>query len=139
MIPGFVEHELRRYENQAASAQSHLLVAREIMDIVRAVNNRPRANAHLRCIDSVKAADNRLMQLAERKASEMVAHKLHLLRGLRGSEDFCIESKKLRQELRYLLPAVGRVAIAAERALVFMENSMQKLAPVARERGERGG
>jgi len=134
MIPGYLMHEMQRYESLASSAKVGVSGARTIMDLVRAVNNRPRANTYLRCLANVKGADSRLMLLAERRADELVTKRLEFLQGILGSEDFCVEAGKLRQELRYLLPAVGRVAQAAERSLLAMERSMESQSPVVRER-----
>lgn len=143
MIPGYLMHDMSRHESQTTLACSSISLAKDIMDLVRAVNNRPRASATLRCLANVKASDNRLMQIAERRADELVSMRLSKIKGLVGSEGYCLEVGKFRQELRYLWPAVGRSARGAEQALLAIERSVQDRDPsdvsesFARER--RGG
>lgn len=134
MIPGYIMHEMRSYESRAAAAGPAVRDARTIMDLVRAVNNRPRAQSMLRCLANVKDSDNRLMMLAGRRADQLVSQRLEVLESQLGTEEFCVEAGNFRQELRCLLPAVGRVAKNAERLLNLMERSMQDGEPVARER-----
>ncbi len=130
MIPGYVMQQISRHEGQVGAAEEMVARAGGLMDLVRALNNRPQAAPCLRGLASVKTADSRLMRLAQRRADEFIFERLKKIQGLGGSDDYRLEVVRLRQELRFLSPVLWHSVQSAERSLLAMDRSQN----VARER-----
>lgn len=109
----YIMQQLSQHESAMQSASARLHNVRTPLELVRAVNHPPSAPSYLRCLAQVRTADSTFNQNAERKAQAILSAQVEHLRGLVGSEDFCRESNRFRQDVRLLHHAVPHAARAA--------------------------
>jgi hypothetical protein len=122
----FVMQQLARHESSASMDVSRLQGARTLEDVMRAVNFRTRAPAHLRCLAQVKQADASFNRAAERMVDSLLSHRLASMEGLIGHETFCQSLEKIQRDLRMLQPHFPRQVQAAVKSIREFETSADR-------------
>jgi len=111
----FLLGQQRQFEVSLGAAGSRVIAAKSLMDLVRAANLRPSIPGHMRCL--VRPAQARFDRIVERSGESLLSTRLEHLKTLAGTEAFCEEAGRLRQDLRYLGPLLGRFATQAPRQI----------------------
>lgn len=129
----FAAHQIAHHEQSMHSASTRLLNVRTTLELARAVNHAPQAPSYIKCFAQDRTADTEFTRAAEMKAKTILTAQVEHLRSLVGSEEFCQESNRFRQEVRLLHHAVPIAARAALMGLFEIQRSIESL-PLPLER-----